>query len=80
MLGILVRRRAGRGYRNGERPEQQAPAQVFPRDLPTRPGLKLLYDIGHGNLATAKSMLRAQYLFSLNDELAHIHERQQRHR
>ena len=36
------------------------------------PKLKLLYDIGHGNIGTAQSMTRA-YLFALADRLAHVH-------
>jgi sugar phosphate isomerase/epimerase len=36
------------------------------------PRLKLLYDIGHGNVQTAKSMTR-DYLFALGDRLAHVH-------
>ncbi len=36
------------------------------------PKLKLLYDIGHGNVNTAKSMTR-DYLFALSDRLAHVH-------
>ncbi len=36
------------------------------------PGLKLLYDVGHGNINTAKSMTR-DYLFALADRLAHVH-------
>jgi len=36
------------------------------------PGLKLLYDVGHGNIKTAKSMTR-DYLFALSDRLAHVH-------
>ena len=36
------------------------------------PGLKLTFDIGHGNVKTARSMTR-DYLFALNDRLAHIH-------
>lgn len=36
------------------------------------PSLKLLYDIGHGKIKTAKSMTR-DYLFSLSDRLTHIH-------
>jgi sugar phosphate isomerase/epimerase len=36
------------------------------------PDLKLLFDIGHGNIKTAKSMTR-DYLFALSDRLAHIH-------
>lgn len=36
------------------------------------PQLKLLYDIGHGNVNTVKSMTR-DYLFALSDRLAHVH-------
>lgn len=35
------------------------------------PGLKLAYDIGHGNVNTPKSMTR-DYLFALADRLAHV--------
>jgi len=36
------------------------------------PDLKLTFDIGHGNVKTARSMTR-DYLFALNDRLAHVH-------
>ncbi len=36
------------------------------------PGLKLTFDIGHGNVKTARSMTR-EYLFALNDRLVHVH-------
>lgn len=36
------------------------------------PGLKLVFDIGHGNINTAKSMTR-DYLFALADRLTHVH-------
>jgi sugar phosphate isomerase/epimerase len=36
------------------------------------PGLKLTFDIGHGNIQTARSMTR-DYLFALRDRLVHIH-------
>ena len=36
------------------------------------PELKLLYDVGHGNIDTAKSMT-GEYLFALADRLAHVH-------
>ncbi len=36
------------------------------------PGLKLVYDVGHGNVNTAKSMTR-DYLFALADRLMHVH-------
>jgi sugar phosphate isomerase/epimerase len=74
MLTILVNHGAERGVavamENGidNRHQHKHFREIFHRV----PGLKLLYDIGHGNLATAKSMVR-EYLFSLNDRLAHIH-------
>lgn len=74
MLSILVQHGEDRGVavamENGidNRHLHKYFREIFQRV----PGLKLLYDIGHGNLATAKSMLR-EYLFSLNDRLAHIH-------
>jgi sugar phosphate isomerase/epimerase len=36
------------------------------------PNLKLTFDIGHGNIATARSMTR-DYLFALRDRLVHVH-------
>lgn len=36
------------------------------------PDLKLLYDIGHGNIGTPKSLTR-DYLFDLRDRLVHVH-------
>ncbi len=36
------------------------------------PGLRLLFDIAHGNVNTAKSMTR-DYLFALADRLVHVH-------
>lgn len=36
------------------------------------PQLKLLYDIGHGNINTPKSLTR-DYLFDLRDRLVHVH-------
>lgn len=36
------------------------------------PSLKLLFDIGHGNINTPKSITR-DYLFALADRLAHVH-------
>ena len=74
MLEILVRHGEERGVdvamENGVDNKHQH--KYFREIFQRVPGLKLLYDIGHGNLATAKSMLR-EYLFSLNDRLAHIH-------
>jgi sugar phosphate isomerase/epimerase len=36
------------------------------------PNLKLTFDIGHGNIETARSMTR-DYLFALRDRLVHVH-------
>jgi sugar phosphate isomerase/epimerase len=36
------------------------------------PALKLTFDIGHGNIQTARSMTR-DYLFALRDRLVHVH-------
>jgi sugar phosphate isomerase/epimerase len=36
------------------------------------PGLKLAFDIGHGNINTARSMTR-DYGFALADRLVHVH-------
>ena len=36
------------------------------------PQLRLLYDIGHSNVQTVKSMTR-DYLFALADRLSHVH-------
>ncbi len=36
------------------------------------PDLKLLYNIGHGNIQTMQSMTR-EYLFALADRLVHVH-------
>jgi sugar phosphate isomerase/epimerase len=74
MLTILVQHGEERGVavamENGldNRHQHKYFREIFHRV----PGLKLLYDVGHGNLAVSKSMLR-EYLFSLSDRLAHIH-------
>ncbi|RME55821.1 MAG: sugar phosphate isomerase/epimerase [Caldilineae bacterium] len=74
MLDILVRHGAERGVdvamENGVDNRHQL--KYFREIFQRTPGLKLLYDVGHGNLATAKSMTR-EYLFALRDRLAHIH-------
>ncbi len=74
MLTILTQHGADRGVdvamENGihNRHQHKYFREIFNRV----PDLKLLYDVGHGNLATAKSMTR-EYLFSLSDRLAHVH-------
>jgi sugar phosphate isomerase/epimerase len=74
MLDVLVRHGQERGVavamenNPGVRHQHKYFQQIFRKV----PDLKLLFDIGHGHLDTAKSMTR-EYLFSLNDRLAHIH-------
>lgn len=74
LLDILVRhgqeRRVEIAMENGPytRHQHKHFNQIFHRV----PGLKLLYDVGHGNLAPTRSLTR-EYLFSLGDRLAHVH-------
>ena len=74
MLDILVRHGKERGVDVAmENSPDNRHQHKYMREIFQRvPDLKLLFDIGHGHLATAKSMTR-EYLFSLNDRLAHIH-------
>lgn len=74
MLEILVRHGEEKGVavamENGTdtRHQHKYLREIFHRV----PGLKLLLDVGHANLATSKSMTR-EYLTSLNERLAHVH-------
>ncbi|HRJ43339.1 MAG: sugar phosphate isomerase/epimerase [Caldilineaceae bacterium] len=74
MLEILVRHGNERGVAVAmeNSPDNRHQHKYFREIFARVPGLKLLFDIGHGHLATSKSMTR-EYLFSLNDRLAHIH-------
>src|SRR5690606_284007 len=53
-------------------PENRHQLKYFREILHRVPELKLTFDIGHGNIKTAKSMTR-DYLFSLADRLVHVH-------
>jgi sugar phosphate isomerase/epimerase len=74
MFDILVRHGQERGVAvamensSDNRHQLKHFREIFHRVL----GLKLLFDIGHGNVNTAKSMTR-DYLFALADRLVHVH-------
>lgn len=74
MFTILIRHGAERGVavalENGTDNRHQL--KYFREILHRLPELKLLYDVGHGNINTAKSMT-GEYLFDLSDRLAHVH-------
>lgn len=74
MYDILIRHGASQGVaialENGT--ENRHQLKYFREIFHRLPDLKLLYDIGHGNIKTAKSMTR-DYLFALADRLAHVH-------
>ena len=74
MLEILVRHGQERAVLVAmeNSPDNRHQHKYFREIFQRVPDLKLLFDIGHGHLATAKTMTR-EYLFSLNDRLAHIH-------
>ena len=71
---ILIQHGQERGVRvtleNSTRNSHQL--KYFREIFQRLPGLRLTYDIGHGNIQTAKSMTR-DYLFALADHLAHVH-------
>ena len=74
MLEILVRHGQERGVavamENGIHNKHQH--KYFREIFHRVPDLKLLFDIGHGNVGTARSMT-SEYFFSLADRVAHIH-------
>lgn len=53
-------------------PENKHQLKYFREIFFRLPDLKLTFDIGHGNVNTARSMTR-DYLFALADRLAHVH-------
>ena len=53
-------------------PENRHQLKYFREIFHRVPELKLLFDIGHGNINTAKSMTR-DYLFALSERLTHVH-------
>jgi sugar phosphate isomerase/epimerase len=72
--GVLCRHGSERGVavtmENG--PDNRHQLKYFREIFHLLPDLKLTFDIGHGNVKTARSMTR-DYLFALNDRLAHVH-------
>ena len=74
MLETLVRHGRERGVQVAmeNMPENRDQHKHFREIFHRVPGLRLLYDVAHGNLATTKSMLR-HYLLSLGDRLVHVH-------
>lgn len=53
-------------------PDNRHQLKYFREIFHLLPDLKLTFDIGHGNVKTARSMTR-DYLFALNDRLTHVH-------
>jgi len=74
MLDILVHHGQEKGVAVAmeNSPDNRHQHRSFREIFQRVPDLKLLFDIGHGHLANAQSTLR-EYLFSLNDRLAHVH-------
>ena len=74
MLTILVRHGDDRGValalENSPRNEHQL--KYFREIFQRVPGLRLLLDVAHVNIKTARSLTR-DYLFALADRLAHVH-------
>ncbi len=73
-LGPLVAHGKSKGVRVAmeNSPYNLHQLKPFREILHRIPDLKLLYDIGHGNIDTPKSLTR-DYLFDLRDRLVHIH-------
>ncbi len=73
-LGQLVSYGKSKGVRVAmeNSPHNLHQLRPFREILHQVPALKLLYDIGHGNIGTPKSLTR-DYLFDLRDRLVHIH-------
>jgi sugar phosphate isomerase/epimerase len=74
MYEILIRHGATQGVAIAleNSTENRHQLKYFREIFHRLPELKLLFDIGHGNIKTAKSMTR-DYLFALSDRLAHVH-------
>jgi sugar phosphate isomerase/epimerase len=74
LFEILIRHGAEQGVAVGleNSPDNRHQLKYFREIFHRLPALKLVFDIGHGNIKTAKSMTR-DYLFALSDRLAHLH-------
>ncbi len=73
-LAILIAHGAAQGVQVAmeNSPDNRHQLKAFREIFARLPELKLLYDVGHGNIDTPKSMT-GEYLFSLSDRLAHVH-------
>lgn len=74
MYEILIQHGASQGVEVAleNHPDNRHQLKYFREIFHRLPQLKLLFDIGHGNIKTAKSMTR-DYLFALADRLVHVH-------
>ena len=74
LYGILVKHGQERGVEVAlENSADNSHQLKYFREIFQRvPGLRLLLNIGHGNVETAQSMTR-HYLFALADRLVHVH-------
>jgi sugar phosphate isomerase/epimerase len=71
---LLLRHGAGQGVQVTleNSPDNKHQLKYFREIFFRLPELKLTFDIGHGNVNTARSMTR-DYLFALADRLVHVH-------
>lgn len=74
LFSILIRHGEAQGVQIAleNSPDNRHQLKHFREIFHRLPQLKLLFDIGHGNIKTAKSMTR-DYLFALADRLVHVH-------
>lgn len=74
LYGIVVKHGQERGVQVAleNRAENAHQLKYFREIFHRVPDLKLLLNIGHGNVGTAQSMTR-DYLFALADRLVHVH-------
>ncbi|MCC9078230.1 sugar phosphate isomerase/epimerase [Litorilinea aerophila] len=74
LFSILVRHGAEQGVQVAleNSPQNRHQLKYFREIFSRVPDLGLTYDIGHGNVETARSMTR-DYLFALADRLRHVH-------
>lgn len=74
MYEILIRHGASQGVQIAltNSAENRHQLKYFREIFHRLPELRLTFDVGHGNIRTAKSMTR-DYMFALSDRLAHVH-------
>lgn len=75
LYGIAVQHGAERGVDVAleNSPRNQHQLKYFREIFHRVPQLKLLYDIGHGNVGTHAPHTTRDYLFALSERLAHVH-------